>query len=262
MDKIRQFNTDILNDNNNNILSSDDINMLEKLCTTLSVTSRYHASSISSAELKVIHNMVAGWSSSHAFPALDLARLAVLHPDASKLSRNVFWTGIIKVTLEKCDALKEDGVTNPSVAIPMLSLRLFANCFRGGSGSLDAVGMQLSLVLKCVESFSLATNKNVRLAVSTVLLNVTSYLKHVPGTCVDLHVDLVLYPGKRILSSGLYETEATVRVLVALGTVLLADDKFQKRAKELNMASIVHDDSSQHGAKATAVAKEIQMILE
>merc|ERR1740124_2137832 len=130
---------------------------------TLGATSRYHASSISTAELKVIHNMVTGWSSSHAFPALDLARLAVLHPDATKSSRSAFWAGIIKATLDKCE-----GVNNPSVAIPMLSFRLFANCFRGGSGSLNAVGSQLSHVLKCAETFSLATNKNIRLAVSTV----------------------------------------------------------------------------------------------
>jgi len=262
MDKIRQFNADILNDNDNNILSSDETDMLDNLCMTLGATSRYHASSISTAELKVIHNMVTGWSSAHAFPALDLARLAVLHPDATKSSRSAFWAGIIKATLDKCEVVNEEGVTNPSVAIPMLSFRLFANCFRGGSGSLNAVGSQLSHVLKCAETFSLATNKNIRLAVSTVLLNATSYLKHVPGTCADLHVDSVLSPAGKILGSGLYETEATVRVLVALGTVLLANDKFLKRAKELNMASMFQNDSSQHGAKASAVAKEILMILE
>ena len=77
-------------------------------------------------------------------------------------------------------------------------------------------------------------------------MNAASYLKYVPG----------------ILGSGLYETESTVRVLVAMDTGLLADDKFQKRAKELNMASMVRDHPSQHGTKAIAVANEIQMILE
>ena len=52
-----------------------------------------------------------GVYSSHAFPVLDLSRLAVLHIDASKSSRSAFWDGVIKATLEKCDALNEEVVT-------------------------------------------------------------------------------------------------------------------------------------------------------
>lgn len=152
-------------------------------------------------------------------------------------------------------------MTPVSVAIPMLSIRLFANCFRGGNGSLESISSQLSKVLGCVENFSLATSKHVRLAVATVVLNASSYLKHTPGSCAKMNADMILSMVDKIIGSELYDTEATVRLFVALGTVMLADEKFQIRGKELNVGSTVQKGAIPHGSKAIAVAEEIQMIL-
>eukprot|EP00555_Chaetoceros_dichaeta_P009228 CAMPEP_0198260324 /NCGR_PEP_ID=MMETSP1447-20131203/9324_1 /TAXON_ID=420782 /ORGANISM="Chaetoceros dichaeta, Strain CCMP1751" /LENGTH=848 /DNA_ID=CAMNT_0043947955 /DNA_START=87 /DNA_END=2633 /DNA_ORIENTATION=+ len=259
--KIREFNATNTTDNNPT-LSTNDIDLLDNLCATLGATSRYHSSSITDAELNVIHKIINSWSSSHAFPAIDLARLTVLHPDASKSTRGAYWSTILQATLQTCN----QTTASSSVAIPMLSLRLCANCFRGGNGSLHAVvGSQLlPEILQCAANFSTSTNKNVRLAVSTVLLNAASYLQRTAGSCDGMDADSMLSPVGKVLASGLYETEATVRVLVALGTVLLADDKFLSRAKELDMAVVVRGvaGADQHGAKASVLAKDIQRILQ
>jgi len=66
--------------------------------------------------------------------------LVVLHPDAAKIDRQGLWSALIDVTVERClesnDFMGEGSV---STAVPMLSFRLFANAFRGGTGSSNAV---------------------------------------------------------------------------------------------------------------------------
>ena len=83
-------------------------------------------------------------------------------------------------------------MTPVSVVIPMLSSRLYANCFCGWNGSLESISSQLSKVLGCVENFFLATSKHVRLAVATIVLNVSSYFKHTPGSCAKMNADMIL----------------------------------------------------------------------
>ena len=114
--------------------------------------------------------------------------------------------------------------------------------------------------MKCVDSFATSTNKNVRLALATVLLNTSSYLK----SCRkydDAIPELFLITVGNICGSELFENEAIVRVLVGFGSVLLVSDGFRKHAKTLNMGSMVQRVAGQHGIKAVAVAAEIQSIL-
>lgn len=74
-------------------------------------------------------------------------------------------------------------------------------------------------------------------------------------------LEIFLITVGNICGSGLYDTEAILRVLVAFGTVLLVDDVFRQRARDLNMSSILHSFVSQHGDKAVSISKEIEQIL-
>jgi hypothetical protein len=76
------------------------------------------------------------------------------------------------------------------------------------------------------------------------------------GEIPDLFLGLV----DQILKHGSYETEAIVRTLVALGTVLLTDGVFVEKAKVL-IGSSIQSLACQHGEKAAAVGSEIQSIL-
>jgi len=83
--KIREFNNVV---SSTKQLSSNEANdVLDTLSTTLSITNRYHSSTISDIELAIINKMVTQWDAKHVFPALDLARMAVLHPDATSSKR-------------------------------------------------------------------------------------------------------------------------------------------------------------------------------
>mmetsp|Transcript_9050 Transcript_9050/g.10478 ORF Transcript_9050/g.10478 Transcript_9050/m.10478 type:complete len:151 (+) Transcript_9050:1-453(+) len=149
----------------------------------------------------------------------------------------------------------------------MLSFRLFANCIKGGKGSQTAVETNFASIIKCVDSFTPSGNKNIRLAASTVLLNMSSYLKSKKSMNNEETYNITEIPQlfltvvSKILSSSSYETEAIVRTLVALGTVLLVDEVFVRKAKELMIASIAQSTASQHGSKAIEIGNEIQSIL-
>ena len=139
--KIREFNTTLNTNLSQELISTG----LDGLCQTIAATSRYHATTISNDELSIVLKMMQDWSLEQIFPSIDLARLAVLHPDASKSSRSEFWNRIVTCALDKCEALLASDVQGtPRTAIPMLSFRLFANCFKGGVGSQSAVELNLT----------------------------------------------------------------------------------------------------------------------
>ena len=69
-------------------LSGGDPVVLSNLCTTLSQTHRWHASSLSYEEFRLLKRLLT-WPTTSVFPVLDLLRLVAAHPDgASKVSRH------------------------------------------------------------------------------------------------------------------------------------------------------------------------------
>jgi phospholipase A-2-activating protein len=140
--KILEFNQEI----SCNQLSPAEIgDSLESLTNTLSITNRYHSSTISTSELLPLRKMILEWDASHAFPALDLARMAVLHPDAAKGERKAYWKELLDGALSLCLGLGD--AASREVAVPMLTMRLVCNCYKGGSGAASAAD---SLLERCV----------------------------------------------------------------------------------------------------------------
>ena len=229
-------------------LSETEMTTLKELTDTLSQTSRYHATKVDPAAFKVLEKMLS-WEPAQAFPALDLARLAVLHPDTPK-SWNL--EKMVSAAHALCDK-DPDGV-----AVPMLMMRLIANCLKGPVEVLDLTQV-MALTEKCVAS----KNKNVRLSVATVLLNVSSYLNNAtpaPNNVVDVATQVVVQVNS-ILEAKSYESEAMVRALLSLGTVLLASDT-KDVANSLFLANKVEFAASPHGDKAKGVAVEIYTMLQ
>jgi len=149
--KIREFNNTL----DNNLPPVDVIDSLNNLCATLVATSRYHASTITDQGLKTVFKMIKEWNISHIFPALDLARLVVLHPDAARVDRQGFWSALIDAILDRCLELKDFmGEASVSTAVPMLCFRFIANAFRGGSGSLSAIVSRLGRYVSPSITFS------------------------------------------------------------------------------------------------------------
>ncbi len=71
-------------------LKETQVSCLESLIQTLAATNRYHATKISREEMSAVRDMLK-WPPAEAFPALDLARLMVLHPDASSHDKSEYW---------------------------------------------------------------------------------------------------------------------------------------------------------------------------
>lgn len=94
-----------------------------------------------------------------------------------------------------------------------------------------------------------------------MILNTSSYLKTV-GRSKEIIPELFLTIIGNICGSGLYETEAIIRVLIGCGTSLLVSDTFIQKAKALNMGSMLQLVPSQHGEKAAGIIKEILSILQ
>ena len=239
-------------------LSDSQLEQVSALMSTLGATNRYHASKVSSQELTVISQMLEILPPAEAFPALDLARLTVVHPDAASSTNSAYWARILSKALSLCEGTEAlDGPA--AVAIPMLSLRLFANSFRGGPGSREAAVSHLESILKCTQKFIVSKNKNVRLSVSTLLYNVSYYLHSTTG-----HPEIaaqVVTAIDHILKSNAYESEAVSRALVSLGTTVLASPEAKEVGKKIYLQSRVEMAASPHGDLAKAVAKEVYNTL-
>lgn len=253
----------------NGNLTKDELGRIDTLMQTLIATNRYHVSKVSSEELEVLASMLERLSPADAFPALDLARMVVLHPDAATSpERMPFWKRLV----EKAIAMNETTaqglvVVGPAaVAIPMLSLRLFANAFKGGAGSLEAVTSCLEQVLACTKRFVSSGNKNIRLSVATVLHNACFYLHSTSSssTSAAMKTSLsmeIMSIANGILTSKTYEEEAVMRTLVGVGTLVMLNEDAKNAAKGVYMASKVEPAASPHGAHVKGAAKEVYALL-
>ncbi|MGK3740232.1 MAG: phospholipase A-2-activating protein [Bacillariaceae sp.] len=238
-------------------LSDSQLATLTNLMTTLGATNRYHSSKIEQDELKMISDMLGSFPRNEVFPALDLARLTVAHPDGAHSSNVTYWNTMICKALSMCaDTTDLDGPA--AVAIPMLSLRLFANAFRGGPGSLQAITSQLEPILRCNGKFITSKNKNIRLSVATLLYNLSFYVhSNKDDASAAIIASQVVLQVDTVLKSKMYETEALIRSMVALGTVVTASPEAKETAKSAYIVSRVEMSASSHGDLAKSIAKEV-----
>ena len=98
------------------------------------------------------------------FPALDLARLVVLIPHAADRPRANEWNRILVQAQALCQAAAQQATTlegPAAVAIPMLTLRLYANAFKEGPGSQQAVSALVPQALALAEPLVQSASKNI-----------------------------------------------------------------------------------------------------
>lgn len=241
-------------------LSETQLDTLSGLMETLAATNRYHATTISEAELSLIAEMLKTLPPVEVFPFLDLARLALTHPDATSSRNTAFWNDVLGQILVISGNVGElEGA--PAVAIPMLSLRSFTNAFRGGPGSLAAAVSNLDGMVAFINQHISSSNKNIRLSVATLLYNIAFAIHSTQITRPEIAAQVVTAIDA-ILKNKAYEAEAVKRALVALGTIVLADPGTKEVAKALFIVSRVEMAASPHGDVAKAIAKEVYQVLQ
>jgi phospholipase A-2-activating protein len=237
------------------------LTQIGSLMETLATSNRYHASTVDDAELLALSNLLQNLSDSQSFPALDLARLTALHPHAASSDRTVYWEGVLQRAVTLCQSETAQLEGPAAVAVPMLSLRLFANMLKGGPGSREAVVTEMDSILDCAEKHVKSTNKTIRLSVATLLYNICYYLHQQKSGESDIFAPKIVPLFNEIISFKKYESEALFRTMVALGTLVMASPVAKDAANALLLASKVEPAASPQGEHARVVAKEIYSLL-
>lgn len=198
-------------------------------------------------EVELLH-LVLQFPLAEAFPALDLARIAILS------TQSPFWETIIVQALTMVQQSPTAGLDGPAaIAIPMLSLRLFANAI-----ACD-VPSHFKEMVSCAKTLVGSSNKNVRLSVATLLYNACLFSqKNPPGDSVVEMIDIA----NAILSNRSYEGEAIYRTLVAVGTLIQSLPVAKEVANAHFLASKVEMAASPHSTEAKKAAKEVYNLLQ
>ncbi|XP_046617824.1 phospholipase A-2-activating protein isoform X1 [Neodiprion virginianus] len=156
------------------------------------------------------------WPNNLVFPALDLARLAVLRPDVNSQLCN---DGLLAV-------LRRHIKTDALPANQMLAFRVLANMFCHSKG--EALGLHYKdELLKTILDLSSLGSKHNQIAIASYLLNLIvalNKLDDTPGRTRVLNVMFAVLP-------LLTEPEAIFRGLVGLGTILAATPDPEDRDK-------------------------------
>ncbi|XP_072173006.1 phospholipase A-2-activating protein-like [Diadema setosum] len=168
------------------------------------------------------------WPQEHVFPGLDVLRLAIRHPVVNQSFCNAR-DG--EAFLNQLLSLATDAGPVPN---HMLVLRTLCNCFSQSEGRMlvathrDRVGEAAMHSLKI-------TNKNVHVAVATIILNFAVLLH--TGTDIEAKSQFVAMATTQLADEK--DPEAQFRLLVCLGTLVVGDENSQAIANSLDAARIV-----------------------
>ncbi|GMI10294.1 hypothetical protein TrVE_jg4455 [Triparma verrucosa] len=208
-------------------VSESDGLILDDLARVIKDSSRYHASTIDEGWYALLLSLLnSATSPETTFPVIDLFRLAILHPSASKQSPS-FWCDVV----DKIVGLME-AVPASNVAVRMLGLRVWCNLSKIRQfydsplfSDQARIGRLCSVAMECVGS----GNKNVR-ASAVMLVMDLAYVVHVSpkgetGASIgSALLDVVLV----CLQDA--DVENRRRGLLAVGTMVLAGGKDLREA--------------------------------
>uniref|UniRef100_A0A668SLD6 Phospholipase A2-activating protein n=2 Tax=Oreochromis aureus TaxID=47969 RepID=A0A668SLD6_OREAU len=197
------------------------------------------------------------WKASHwpediVFPVLDIMRLAVRHPQV-----NESLCGEAE-GVQLCNHLLNLMRPEGRPANQMLALRTLCNCFSGRHGRALLMA-QRETVLSRAADLATVCNKNIHIALATLVLNYAGCLHHQP----DLEAKAqCLSVASRALET-VRDKEAVFRLLVALGTTVASDQTAQDLARSLGVSSQISkyssvSDPSKVGECCQLLLKELQ----
>lgn len=178
------------------------------------------------------------WKASHwpediVFPVLDIMRLAVRQPHV-----NECLCGEAE-GIQLCNHLLSLMKPQGRPANQMLALRTLCNCFSGQHGRALLLA-QRETVLSCAADLASVCNKNIHIALATLVLNYAGCLHSQP----DLEAKAQCLSVASSTLESVQDKEAVFRLLVALGTTLVADKSAQDLARSLGIYSQISKYSS------------------
>eukprot|EP00163_Fabomonas_tropica_P012417 TRINITY_DN2370_c0_g1_i1.p1 TRINITY_DN2370_c0_g1~~TRINITY_DN2370_c0_g1_i1.p1 ORF type:complete len:743 (+),score=154.80 TRINITY_DN2370_c0_g1_i1:1663-3891(+) len=232
-------------------LSDAQYALLEKLTGTLADTSRYHATSVSEDELKLMYQALESWPGECLIPALDIFRQLVLHPSAAT------YVAAQEQTIAR---LVELGLSPEApFAHQLLVIRTLCNMF-WSSAVRPSILQNQGRILDGMADFCAHAKANLRLSVASVLLNLAVLYHDHPGSHTDFKLQ-TLSCLIEILGTE-QEGENLLRALKAVGTLIVHDASTRQVACDLDLPDTLADlATSPRGKDVTSVVEQVKALL-
>lgn len=213
INKLKEFNEKVGAENQ---LSTAELDSLQTLMEGKDVTD-VHISNVSK---------VLDWPTEFIFPGLDVLRVAIRNQKVCDhvcsqpgfLERQVLFLA-------------------PSSPVPtqLLALRILANCFKQASGQRLLLAERETVITEALNC-RLTPNKNVQVALATLLLNYSVCLQDMVDE--EAGYSQCLLAVASVMENPL-DPEAEFRLLVCLGTLICNDKSTRELAKSLELQNLI-----------------------
>lgn len=253
--KISEFNKTLVSDEDQKKLSLTEVetSRLGAVVKILKDTSHYHSSSFAEVDIDLLLKLLNSWPLSMVFPAIDILRMIVLHPDGA--------VKLLKRINDGNDALLEmikKATSNPVTPANVLtSLRVVTNLFRNPCFH-QWLQYHRSEVLDAFSGCYASSNKNVQLAYSTLILNFAVLLIEKRD---EEGQSQVLSAALEIAEAENLDVDSKFRALVAIGS-LMHDGAVKKIALDFDVESIAKATKASPEAKIAEVGADIEVLTK
>ena len=173
-------------------------------------------------DFNLLQRLINEWDNADLFPVFDLLRLSVFYMN------NIINFPSIQQIMEKSH-IKSESELSPATVLT--ALRLVANMFSVGMFKDIAVANSLYILASIIQNQNLqklkTANKNVSIAISTILLNYSILLVH-ERSDVELALEITSYLCEHCLTAQ--DEEDLYRSLVAVGNLV---SKYPQQLKQV-----------------------------
>lgn len=253
--------------------SEAELEAIRLLADVLSATARYHATVVPPAAVKALFRKMLRWPLDRAFPAVDVLRVLLTHPDGSAAVAAEAGSVFVSAQTERIAAARLVPALRPVV---LLTARALGNACAAESTRLLVLG-GASAVLDCAADLLQYDNAPVRAAACTLLHNV-AHAMHTQARRAQLagggsggdpnpdHVDQLLaltLEGLSVVGGAAPERAdavAAAALLLALGTAARFAPRFAATARSLELPEAVAAAARALPAVA-ALAAEVLIVL-
>lgn len=218
LSKLREFNVKVSKDLQ---LQEENLKELEELLKVTTTNDGKPTNSQIQLLIKILQ-----WPSNYIFPALDILRLVLRIPDSNEVLSELCGVDLLVNKI-----LPQLQTNNSPPANHMLSLRSLNNWFSHSAGQSLLVNQKdlvLGASMNCVDS----SNKNIQVALSTLLLN---YAVLLAARGVNVEEKLQCLSGAGVVLQKVTDHEAMFRILVGFGTLMWGDPESIAFARTLDV---------------------------
>ncbi|XP_021896660.1 phospholipase A-2-activating protein [Carica papaya] len=252
--KIAEFNNSLNSDMGKKNLSLTELEMsrVSAVVQILKDTSHYHCTSFADVDIALLLKLLNTWPHTTIFPAIDILRMIILHPDGARL--------LLKHVENENDVLIEmikKVTANPALPANVLtSVRAVTNLFKNSSYH-NWLQKHCSEILDAFSSCYSSPNKHMQLSYSTLILNYAVLLiekKDQEGQ------SQVLSAALEIAEEEGLEFDSKFRALVAIGSLML-EGLVKKIALDFDIENIAKAAKASKESKVAEVGADIEQLI-